>query len=106
MLQATYTAPEPAAKDTKALTDLVSVAIPVETFILFTAITLREEDLVTHTPPHRHPTSGWLALLSLTYGALVAVIALPSYLTGHRVVDPRRSHTPPPSRHTLIRGSI
>jgi hypothetical protein len=40
MLQTVYTAPEPAAPDTKALTDLVSVAIPVETFILFTAVTL------------------------------------------------------------------
>ena len=47
MLQATYTAPELAARNTQALTDLVSVAIPVETFILFTAIALREEEMVT-----------------------------------------------------------
>jgi hypothetical protein len=43
MLQAAFTAPEPAARDIQALTDLVSVAIPVEIFIFFTAITLREE---------------------------------------------------------------
>jgi len=40
MLQASYTAPEQATKDTYTLTDLVSVANPVETFILFTEITL------------------------------------------------------------------
>jgi hypothetical protein len=77
MIQAAYTAPEPATKNTQTLMDLVSVAIPVEIFILYTAITLREEEMVTHTPLHRHPTSGWLTLLSLTYGALAAVLALP-----------------------------
>ena len=34
LLQATYTVPQPTARDTQALTDLVSVAIPVRTFIL------------------------------------------------------------------------
>jgi hypothetical protein len=76
MLQASYTAPELAVRDTHALTDLVSLAIPVKTFILFTAITLREEEMLTHTPPYRHPTSGQLAFLSLTYGAFAAVFAL------------------------------
>ena len=58
MLQASYTAPEPASRDTQDLTDLVSVAIPVETFILFTELTLREEEMVTHIPLHRHPIVG------------------------------------------------
>ena len=94
-LQTTYTAPEPATKDTHALTDLVSVAIPVETFILYTAIILREEEMTTHTPSHRHPTSGWLALLSLTYGVFDAVFALPCHLAGHGVKDPHSSHDLP-----------
>jgi hypothetical protein len=37
-----YTTPELAARDTHAVTDLVAVAIRVETFILFTAETLQE----------------------------------------------------------------
>jgi hypothetical protein len=40
MMQMAYTTPESEAKDTQALSDLVAVAIPVETFILFTAATL------------------------------------------------------------------
>ena len=105
MLQSSYTAPEPATRDTQALTDPVSVAIPVEAFILFTEMALREERMVTNTPPHRHHASGWLAFLSLTYGALAAVFALPSHLTRQRVVDPRRSHAPP-SRLTRIRSPL
>jgi len=46
MLQAAYTTPELAARDTQAPTDLVAVAIPVETFALFTAVTLRKEAMV------------------------------------------------------------
>jgi hypothetical protein len=61
MLQAAYATPKIAARDTKALTYLVFVAIPVETFILFTAVTLREEEIVRHTPSHLHPISGFLA---------------------------------------------
>ena len=80
MLQATYTAPEPTARDTQTLTDLVSVAIPVKICILFTAITLREEEMVTHTPSHRHPTSWRLALLSLTYVVFDAAFALPGHV--------------------------
>ncbi len=43
MLLIVYTVPEPAAADTRALTDFVSVAIPVETCRLFTIMTLQEE---------------------------------------------------------------
>ncbi len=42
--------------DMQALTDLVSVAIPIETFILFTELALREEEMMTHTPSHCHST--------------------------------------------------
>jgi len=81
MLQATYTTPESASRDTYALTNLVSVAIPVETFIFFTAVTLREEEMVIHTPPHLHPISGLMTFLPLTKGALAAVLALSGLLT-------------------------
>ena len=70
------------------------MAIPVETFILFTAVTLREKEMVVYTPSHLHPISGLLALLSLINGALAAVFALPNLLTGQRVVNPRRPHDP------------
>ena len=40
MLQAAYTTPEAVARDNQALTNLVFVAIPVETFVLFTTVTL------------------------------------------------------------------
>jgi hypothetical protein len=50
MLQVAYTTPELAARDTQALTYLVSATIPVETLIVFTAVTLREEKIVIHTP--------------------------------------------------------
>jgi len=91
----TYTAPKLAATDTLALTDLVSVAFPVEPFILYTAVTLWEEEMVAHTLSHRHPASGWMASLSLTYGVFDAVFALPGHLTGHGVKDPRKSQDPP-----------
>ena len=95
MLRATYTPPpEPAATETQALTNLASVAIPVETFILFTAVTLREEEMAVYTHSDLHPISGLLALLPLINVALAAVFALPGLLTGHRVVDPRRPHDP------------
>jgi hypothetical protein len=103
MPQAAYTTPEPIARDTHAPTYLVSMAIPVETCILFTAITLREEEMVTHTPPHLHPISGLLAFLSLAYGALATVLALLGLLTRQRVVDPRRPHDSS-SRLTLVRA--
>ena len=81
MLQAAYTAPEPPAKDTHALTYLVSMAIPVETFIILTAVTLREEEMVIHTLPHLHPISGLMAISPLSNGALAADPAQPSLLT-------------------------
>ena len=94
MLQATYTTPEPATRDTKALTYLVSVAIPVEAFIFFTAVKLRKEEMVVYTFSHLRPISGLLALLSSINDALAAVFALPGLLTRHRVVDPRRPYNP------------
>jgi hypothetical protein len=55
MLQTVYTAPDIAARDIQALTDLVASAIPTETLILFTTINLRENEMVTITPPpHPH----------------------------------------------------
>ena len=42
MLQMEYSTPEHATGDAQALTDLVAEAIPVETFILYTNVTLRE----------------------------------------------------------------
>ena len=50
--------------------------------------------MVTHTPSHRHPASGWMASLSLTYGISNAVFALPNHLARHGVKDTRRSHDP------------
>ena len=94
LLQATYTAPEPAARDTHALTDFVSVSIPVETFIFYTAVTFWEEEMVTHTPSHRQSALGWMVSLSLTYGIYDAVFALPSHLTRHGAKDPQRLHEP------------
>jgi hypothetical protein len=69
MLQAVYTAPEPGARDIQALTDLVSVAIPVETFILFTAVTLQEKEMACHTPTSSPPIYGSRILPLLTPGA-------------------------------------
>jgi hypothetical protein len=43
MLQAAYTTPKLAAKDTHALTNLVAVTILIKILILFTAVALREE---------------------------------------------------------------
>ncbi len=40
MLQTYYTTPEQTAADAQALTEFVSVAIPVETLIFFTTITI------------------------------------------------------------------
>jgi hypothetical protein len=95
MLQAAYTTPEAVARDTQALPNLVSVVIPVETFILFTTMTLREEEMGTNTPFHLHPTYGLLAFLSLTNGTLATILALPSLLIEQRAMNPRRPHDPP-----------
>ncbi len=40
MLQTSYTTPELAARDTHALTKVVALATPVDTFFIFTAVTL------------------------------------------------------------------
>ena len=77
----------------------------MENFILYMAITLREEEMMTRTPFHRYPASGWMASLSLTYGVSDAVSALPSHLTGHGVKDPRRSQDPP-IKLTLLLESL
>jgi hypothetical protein len=53
MLQMVYTDPNIAARDIRGLTDLLASAIPTETFILYTVITLRDNDMVTNTlSPH------------------------------------------------------
>jgi len=101
MLQATYTTPEFVVRDIMVLPNLVLVAIPVETFIFFTAVTLIEEETVIHTPPHLHPISRSLALLPLLNGAFATVYALTRLLIGQRFVDPRRSHDPL-RRHALL----
>jgi hypothetical protein len=92
MLQATYTTPELEARDTHALTNLVYVATTVETFILFTAVTLREEEMAILTPYHPHPISGLLALPPITNGALATVFTLPSRLTRLSAADPLQPH--------------
>ncbi len=94
MVQASYTTPEPAGRDTQALTDVVSVAIPLETFILFTSVTLREEEMVVYTPSYRHPIPGMSTLLPFINGALATVFALTCLMVGKRVMDPRRSYDP------------
>jgi hypothetical protein len=66
------------------------VAISVKTLILYTAVTLREEEMVTRTPSHRHRASGWMASMSLTYGIFDAVFTLPSHLPRHGVKNPRK----------------
>ena len=50
MLHMVYTTPEDAARDVQALTDLVASAIPTETFILYTSFSLREDEMLIHTP--------------------------------------------------------
>jgi hypothetical protein len=45
------------------------MAIPVKTFILFTTVTLREEEMMIHTPPHVYAIFGLLAFMFLLNGA-------------------------------------
>jgi hypothetical protein len=59
------------------MTGLVSVAIPVEKFILFTAVALREEEMMVYIPSRLHSTPWLLALLPFINGALATVLALP-----------------------------
>ena len=87
-----YTSPELAARDTQALTDLVSVVIPTETSILFTAVTLQEEEMVRYTPTSSHPIYGPWILPPLAHGVHFAIVALSGDLTGHRSVGPRWPH--------------
>ena len=91
MLQAAYTTPELAAREGHTGSDKPRFfVIPVETLILFTAVTLREEKW-RYKPRtlHLHPISGLMAISPLTNGALDAVLALPCFLIGQRVVDLR-----------------
>lgn len=99
MLQAVYTTPETATQDILGLTDLVSVAIPVETFILFTDLTLHEEDMVRQTSPHSPLTSVCVPSPTLTPGT-PATHALSGYLIGPRHKVPQR----PPS--CCCRGTL
>ena len=50
--------------------------------------------MVTYTPSHRHPASGGMVSLSLTYGISDAVFVLPCHLARQGVKDTRRSHDP------------
>jgi hypothetical protein len=77
MLQAAYTTPKLASKDIEAVTYLVSEVIPVESCILFTAVTLREEEMVVYTPPHPQSISGLLTLRPFINGAFATVFAPP-----------------------------
>ncbi len=95
MLQAVYTTPNAVSRNTQALIDLVYVTISVEICILFTTVTLREEEMVTNTPSHLHPAFGLLAFISLTNGAFVAVLALLGLPTRQRAMDPIRPNDPP-----------
>jgi hypothetical protein len=78
MLQSAYITSELGARDTYALTYLVAVAIPVETFTLFTAVTLREEEMVVYTPSHLHSMHWLLALLPFINDALAYYSLWPS----------------------------
>ena len=100
MLHTAYTTPELATRDTQAFTDLVAVAIPVEPFILFTAVTLREEEMVIYTPSHLHSIHWLLAILPFINGVLATVFAPLGLLTGHFFAGPRRPRDP------LIRLSV
>jgi hypothetical protein len=98
MLQTAYTTPDMASRDIQALTDLVTSAIAAETFILFTTITLREDEMVIHNPHRLHSRVGWLAISPLTYGALAAVSAPSGYLED--------IHEPNPSRARYSKGCL
>ncbi len=52
LLQTAYTTPDMSSRDIHALADLVPSAIAAEIFILFTTITLREEEMMIYNP-HR-----------------------------------------------------
>ncbi len=49
MLQIAYTDPAIAARDIQALTNIMAAAIPTYIFILYTVLTLRENDMVINT---------------------------------------------------------
>jgi hypothetical protein len=66
---------EDAAGDTHALIDLGAVSIPVETFILYTVVTLQEEEMAVCTPSYPHPLFGFLAFLSFNNVALAAILS-------------------------------
>ncbi len=86
MLQTVYTAPELAAADAQALTEFVSLAILVETFILSTTITLLEEEIMSHTLTP--PLISIPGILTPTHGASRAIAALSGVFTDTMLVDP------------------
>ena len=67
-----YISSKAAAGDTQALTDLVAMSILVETLILYTVMTLHEEEMAVHTPSYPHPLLGLLVFFSLNHGAIAA----------------------------------
>jgi len=85
MLQMVYTDPNFAARDIQGLTDLVASAIPTESFILYTVITLRDNDMVTSTPSPHHCQHDSISPRGPTLSAPLASPPSPGYLRGHIV---------------------
>ena len=81
-----YTTSEQVAADAQALTDFVSVAIPVETFILFTTLTLQEEEMVRQALPN--PPTSVLGILTPKHGAPLAIVASPGRQTTTKSLNP------------------
>ena len=108
MLEIVYTSPEVAARDIQALTDLVSSAIPTKIFILYTSITLRDNDMVIHTSALHHCLHDSLLRWALTRSAPLS-LAFTGHLRGPispdttRGTAPRRK-TPTPRRPPLQRS--
>ena len=106
LLRRDYIASEDAAGDNQALTNLVVISIPVETFILYTVVTLQEEERAVRTPSYPYPLLGFLAFLPFNNGALAAILSRSGHLIERLSTRLRRTlHIPssgsrPPGRHT------
>ncbi len=75
---------------TCALTISTCPVFPVETFILFTAVTLQEDDMAVHTSAYLPSIPLLLALLPFINDPLAVMFALSRHLIGHSFADPRR----------------
>ena len=109
MLQMECTTPKQAAGDDQARIVLVAVVIiPVETLVLYTDVTLQEEEMAAHIPFYPHPIPRLLTFMPFINNALVVILAFSIYLTRRLLEGPRR----PPARliwlssrdDTLFRG--